>query len=422
MYLQKVRQVLANPFNRNVGWLGLAEVCNRLFRLGTTITLARVFSLYDYGLMSIIFTVQSFSEVLSSGSGIGTAIIQIDDKNLEETCNTAYCLNWMLYTVIAVTQCLLAYPVARLFGDDQLAVPICVASLKYLVIPVYKVQSALIQRENRLKIAAISQVAQSLISNILTIVLVLLGFGIWAIVWAMVCSVGARVVVNHWNHSWRPPHQIQLKRWREVSHYGSNILGARLLDKLRLNLDYLLVGQFLGLEVLGLYYFAFNAGIGISRNLIQVFTKSLFPYLCQSQGDFAEIATRYQRSVRTMARVIVPFVLIQSGLAFFYVPVVFGEKWIDAIPILSIVCLSAIPLSLTQANFQLLNAIGQVRVNLYWSVAYTLIFLLALLISVQYGLLAVSLGVLSCALLFCLNLFIISRRLFWNFISLEQSN
>jgi PST family polysaccharide transporter len=52
MLINKLKQQLSGQFIRNVGWLGGAELANRIFRLGTTITLARLLNPYDYGLVS----------------------------------------------------------------------------------------------------------------------------------------------------------------------------------------------------------------------------------------------------------------------------------------------------------------------------------------------------------------------------------
>jgi PST family polysaccharide transporter len=45
MLINKLKQLFSGQFIRNVGWLGGAELVNRLFRLATTVTLARLFRL-----------------------------------------------------------------------------------------------------------------------------------------------------------------------------------------------------------------------------------------------------------------------------------------------------------------------------------------------------------------------------------------
>ncbi|WNN91661.1 lipopolysaccharide biosynthesis protein [Gloeocapsopsis dulcis] len=372
---------------------------NRIFRLSTTVTLARLFAPHDYGLVAIIYTVHGFADVFSLRAGIGAKIIQAEERQLELVCQTAYWLNWLLCIALVIIQCILAYPIALFYEERELIFPICVLSLMYLMFPVFMVQSALVQRENRLKIIALCAATQSIISNLIIICLALLGFGVWAIVWAMILSTPVWIFITYRNHSWRPPKAFTLQQWQDITSFGSSMLGIELLDKIRLNLDYLIVGRFLSVEALGVYFFAFSAGLGISQNIINAMISALFPYLCEVRENVKQLRERYFSSLKTTVIIIAPLVLLQSSLAPLYVPIVFGSKWNSAIPILIIICLSAIPLAFTLATYQLLNAIGKIKLTLQWNVIYTIIFASALLLAVRWGVVSVAITVLICQML-----------------------
>ena len=401
MLTNKIKTILSGQFIRNVGWLGLAELVNRVFRLGTTVTLARVFSTQDYGLMAVIYTVFDLATVFIFKGGIGAKIIQADEQELDTVTDTSYWLNWIVCVGLFLVQILVALPIAKFYDNSQLIVPICVISLMYLVYPFFLVQCALIERENRLKIIAMCTATQSMIVNIMTVALAISGFGIWAIVVPMVLSVSVWFVFCRRNHQWRSPKSFTLKNWRNIINYGKNLLGVELLTKLRLNLDYLIVGRFLGVGQLGLYYFAFNAGSGITNNVVNSLMSALFPHLCGARGDRTQLKQRYLKSLKTIALTVVPIVILQSSLSPFYVPIIFGEKWISAIPILILVCLSVIPMTFKHASSLLLNAIDRTQISLYFDLIYTAVFALAIAVSVQYSILAVAATVLSINLLFC---------------------
>lgn len=392
--IQKLKHRLSNPFVRNASWLGAAELANRIFRLGTTVTLARMFTPHDYGLLALLYTVQSFADVFTSGVGIGAKIIQVEELQLKWICNTSYWMNWILCLTIFLIQCLLSLPIAWIYDDNRLILPICVLGIKYLLIPIFKVQSSLIKRENRLKIFALANASQSIVSNLITISLALLGMGIWSVVWATVLSMIPLIAINYRSHSWRPPSSFQLTQWKKIAGFSIDILSVRLLDKLRLNLDYLIVGRFLGVDALGLYFFAFNAGIGISQNVINILVSSLFPYLCEVRESIHQVKQRYFSSLRMIILVVVPIVLLQSFSAPFYVPIIFGSRWNDAIPILRLVCLSAIPLAVSFSVTQLLNALNKTRLNLIWNSFYTVVFAIVILIASKIGLMALAIAVL----------------------------
>ncbi|MFM2310852.1 MAG: hypothetical protein RLZZ04_128 [Cyanobacteriota bacterium] len=410
MILNKVKNILSGQFVRNVGWLGAAEFVNRIFRLGTTVTLARVFSTQDYGLMAVIYTIFDLATVFIFKGGIGAKIIQTDEEKIDTTCNTSYWLNWLLCGGLFLIQCLSAYPIARFYDNNQLILPICTISLMYLVYPFFLVHCALIERENRLKIIAICNAVQSILINVITVSLALLGFGIWSIVWSMMLTMPIWLVITWKNHSWRPPKAFSLKDWREIVSFSKNLLGVELLTKLRLNLDYLIVGRFLGVEQLGLYYFAFNAGSGITNNIVNSLMSALFPHLCGVRSDRQQLKERYYKSLQTISLTIIPVVVLQSSLSPLYVPVIFGEKWIAAIPILILICLSVIPTTFKHGSSLLLNAIDRTHISLYFDLVYTIVFALSIILSVQWGILAVAVVVLVINLLFSTFISIYSHR------------
>lgn len=411
MLINKLKNSLSNRFLRNVGWLGGSELINRIFRLGTTVTLARVFSTEDYGLMAVIYTIFDLVTVFIFKGGIGAKIIQAEENQVATIANTSYWLNWIICIILFFVQCLVAWPIAQFYNNNQLILPICAMSLMYLIYPFFLIHCALIERENRLKIIAMCTAGQSIVGNIFTIIFALLNMGIWAIVTPMLMALPVWFIFSWKNHNWRPPKSFSLENWRMIVNYGKNLVGVELLTKLRLNLDYLIVGKFLGVEQLGIYYFAFNAGSGITNNIVNSLMSALFPHLCDVRGDRQNLKERYFKSLKTISLTVIPVVMLQSSLSPFYVPIIFGEKWVKAIPILILICLSVIPMTFKHAASLLLNSIDQTHISLYFDLIYTIIFALAIFISVQQGILAVAITVLAINLLFSLIFSIYSSQM-----------
>ena len=394
MIIAKIKQQLSNQFIRNIGWLGGAELVNRVFRLGATVVLARALTPQDYGLAAIVLTINEFTTVFTLRAGIGAKIVQADEQDVEVFCNTAYWLNWILCISLFLIQCIAAFPIAWLYNETKLILPLCVYSLVYLMLPVFAVHNALIDRANRLKITAISTAIQSMLNNILIPIFAFSGMGMWAIVLPGLLTTPVWIVVTHLNEPWRPKMSFTLKRWKEIVNFGKHVLGYELLEKIRGNIDYLLVGKFFSVEALGTYFFAFNAGLGISLNVINIMVWPLYPHLCAARRNSNEFKQKYFHSLKTISFLIVPLVLLQSSLAPFYVPIVFGEKWTTAVPILVLICLSAIPRPFGTAAALLLQSLDKAWINLRWSVMFTGIFIASIFIGMQWGILGVAASVL----------------------------
>lgn len=408
----KLKKAQQNQFIRNLGWLSGAEVIIRISRLLTTIVLARFFTRYDYGLAAIVLTTYSFTEVLSR-NGIKAQLIQVEENDLEALCNSAYWLNWLIFLGLFILQCAAAFPIAWFYGDNALILPICVMSIIYLFRPLYGIQFALTLRANRFQIRGISDVVCLATSNFITLILAFLGWGIWAIVVAKIIVAPLRAMFFIFSCPWKLTSNFTTDQWGNMFNFSRNILGVELLETLRENLDYLLIGRFLGIQELGVYYFAFNAGLGISLSITNAVKSAILPHLCALRGNLRQLKQQFLKSLKIIALVIIPLVLLQSSLAPIYVPIVFGHQWIEAIPILIIICLSAIPRPFAQAASQLLITIGKPNLDLRWGLLFTTIFSLALLVGVQWQAIGVAITVLLVHLI-ALPLFVVwVNRYLW---------
>jgi PST family polysaccharide transporter len=396
MLVSQVKKALSNQFLRNIGWLGVAELVNRVFRLGTTVVIARIFKPEDMGLVAIVYTVFEFATLIPLRGGISTKIIQADTRDLWSICETAYWLQWIICGFTFVVQCLGAVVYGQISGNEQLVLPLCVTALAYLIFPICTNNLALLERSNRMDVSATCNALQAMVSNVTIVIFALLGMGIWAIVFSILVSTPVWWILSWKNNSWRPPKQFSISCWREIFDFAKNILGVELLNKLRMNLDYLIINSAFGLKELGLYYFAFNAGSGITLNIVNSITGAIFPHLCTARGDMQALSKNYRSSIKTMFYTVVPIVLLQSVLAPFYVPILYSKQWVDAIPIIMIICVSVIPFAFSLTSFLLLNAIDKTNLTLRFDLIFTIVFALALMVSVHWGIYAVAITVTLC--------------------------
>ena len=120
----------------------------------------------------------------------------------------------------------------------------------------------------------------------------------------------------------------------------------------------------------------------------------LYPHLCAARHNFDEFRHKYFHSLKTISLVIIPLVILQSSLAPFYVPIVFGEKWKMAVPILVLICLSAIPRPFATAAALLLQSLDKAWINLRWSLIFTGIFVCSLLVGMNWDIHGVAISVL----------------------------
>jgi PST family polysaccharide transporter len=376
--------------------MGAAQIVVRLSRLSTTVILSRVLGPEDFGLAAIVLTVYEIV-ALFTRNGISAKVVQASAHEVEAVARTAYQMTWIVCIVLAALQALIALPIAWLYHDMRLVAPIAAMGLILFATPLCNIQSAFQQREGRLGGIALASGAQMTVDNILTALFAFCGMGMWAIILPKLLVAPIWVVGVRYGHSWRPPRfafsSEGFQGWREIARFSRDVVGVELMTTFQANIDNLLVGYFLGVEALGEYYFAFNAGLGITLGFVTAFSAAVFPHLCEVRVDQAALSRRYFDAIHKLGFLVAPLVLLQTLSAPFYVPLIFGAKWAPAVPVLMIICLSALPRPFATTCSQLLKAVGRPDIELRWQFGLSVILTVSLAFAAQVDITTVALTV-----------------------------
>lgn len=394
------KRAVGDAVVRHAGWYGLAEVAARVSRLLATIVLARMLSAADFGVAAIAITCFELVRVLTSND-IGNWIVRVEEKRLAAACNTAHRAAAVACIGAAAVQILVGLAVASMTDRSELIWMMACLSGVYLVmipglVPVY-----LVQRERRLRGLAAVGVAQVMIDNALTAVLALAGFGAWAIVLPKLLTAPIWLFGVLRLKTWRRDRAAGALPMTDLVRFCAPVLGSECLTAIRLNLDKVLVWMMLGVETLGIYYFAFNAGIGLSLVLTTALSSSLYPHLAALSGNHAEMLERFASASRRLVTPVAVILAAQSAAALLYVPLVFGRSWEHAAGLVATLCAGAISKPFYDAACQLVRAGGFPRIELMASTVLTVATLTALAAGMSGGL---GCGIVAfAAMSFCLQ-------------------
>lgn len=368
---------------RNVMWMLMAEGSARVTRIAAALALAYALAPAAFGAAALVMTIAEFMRT-PTRNGVLQAIIRADEAALGGVIASATRINWVVHAGLAMVQIALAYPLANWMGAPEIALPLIVLSGIFALYPMVFGRVALLHRAGRMKPVAGLMAACLSLANIATALLALAGFGIWSVVVPRLLSAALWVMLARRLHPAPAPYSGPAAGWREIFSYGQAILGAELLKSARSSFDKILVGKLLGMEALGIYAFAFNAGLGLSQSLLKGFADAVFPYLCASgrTGDIRQDARKVMLASFAAAALLFG---LQAALAPIYVPLLFGPRWEMAVPVLAILCLSAITRPLWEVTAQVLRAEGQPGVELRWSVLLTVCVLAAVAIGALVG-------------------------------------
>jgi len=101
-------------------------------------------------------------------------------------------------------------------------------------------------------------------------------------------------------------------------------------------LDNLLVGKMLGVAALGIYALAFNLSNFMSDYIGSRVSRVLFPAYSKLQDNKDAVKRGFIKVLKTTNMINLPVTLVTFFLSAEIIHVVYGEKWLEVIPVLRI--------------------------------------------------------------------------------------
>jgi O-antigen/teichoic acid export membrane protein len=373
---------------RGLAAYGSAELVVRITRILTVIVIARRLSPEMMGAAALALSLFELVRVLAN-AGIGQRIIAAPDALLASTCNSAHRLFWILCPIISALQLALAAALAA--SQPAAAAMLALLSLVYLTMPAGLVQVFLLMREGRLTTTARIGATQTLADHLLTLVLVLAwpdpATIAFAIVLPKLLTTPIWLAGVRQARPWARDPAAGFVPLAGFVRFGAGVLVTEIAGAARAQIDKLIIGAMLGVKALGIWYFAFNAGLGITTSFVGAFGTVLFPWLCKAADRNAR-ALRYRHGILIGLAVFLPMTLAQVLLAPIYVPLLFGSQWTDAAPLVALLGLAALPMVAAAATTAWLRADGATNLDAAISTSATIAALAGLTLAAPHGLAA----------------------------------
>lgn len=401
----------SNAYVSNIRWDVASQAGIRITRLFAAAMLARNLSEYEFGIVALVIGLNDILKVFTH-NGLVDQLVQVDSKKrLNQLLPSAFTLSLLISACLCLVSICASYLMPYIYSSNSLFLPILCMSFTYLFIPLSLVPTTQIMRSNKLRPLSITLFLSTSFDNLLSAILALSGFGLWSVVIPRLFVSPLWSLILYCFSPWRPPH-LEVKYFSLLFSFSSKVLFSETLIALQSNLDYFLLGYFLGESELGLYYFAFNAGLGFTLSLASALLPSFYVDLCSCINSTRELRSRFKKNILTMMKVFVPVVFLQVLLAPIYVPIVFGEEWLvrGAVPILQIICLSALARPLARATTYLARAVNKPIIDTMYQSILTLILVLSLLYSMRFGVLGASYAILLVHIIIQLAYFWITPR------------
>lgn len=354
----------------------------------SSIVLARLLLPADFGLLAMVAPIIAFIQVFSD-LGLGQAIIQretIEPSRVSALFWLSLALSCGLTTVVV----LLAPATALLYGQHDLIV--LTIALGFLV-PISALSvcpNALLTRQMRFGTIAKVELLANGAGIGTSITFAWLGAGYWSLVSGQFAAALVHVVLIWRACPWRPSLPAPSQSLMNDLKFGGGLTLANIATLASSTVDNVIVGLSGGPVALGLYDRSYRLAVQPLNQAIAPIGRVSVPLLSRLNGKDEEYRAAYLYIVNTILVASVPglLVCICSGQA--VIATFFGQKWIDAAPIFSWICVGGLAAGVFNSLSWLFVSQGRISEMMRFMLAASTISVLSFAVGTLWGVIGIA--------------------------------
>ena len=185
---------------------------------------------------------------------------------------------------------------------------------------------------------------------------------------------------------------------KSIFKFSAHMTGFQVVNYFSRNVDYLLIGKFLGAEALGFYTLAYRLMLIPLRNISGVLGKVIFPAFSKIHNDLHRIRNSYVKLVKSISLITFPlmcglFVITPELTAIFL-----GSKWQPSVIVIRILCLCGAVQSINTTAGNIILSQGRSDIQLKLGIIGTVFAVLFVSVGLYWGIVGVAISYTICSI------------------------
>lgn len=410
---------MGTSVRKNLYWNTLLRIPVRIICFFISIMVARLLEPSDYGILAITMMGIGYANLITN-FGLNEAVIQ-RTITCKKTINSIFTVDLVISMILAMIFVAAAGMIAGFFHELRCQAVIRVMSLVFIITSFYGIPHALLRRDNNFKMLSVLEMAKSMSTSILTLLLAFSHFGYWALAYGQLVPLLIFTLIICVKTKWRPAISLQFNLLKPVLHFGSwNFLKSQ-TTFLVSEVENIIVGRMLGSYSLGVYDKAKSIARVPYDSIILNINSVMFSSFSNHKYDNEILKSHFSMSISLCCIISFPIYLGLIIIAPYFVTVLLGSKWIAMIIPFQIILVGYLFKSFGGLITSFNVGIGKYKeqtILLFFS-GLVLVFLSFIL--VRYGIIGVSFGFFVYSVLeffICIRLSLLSLHMKWRTLSL----
>jgi PST family polysaccharide transporter len=367
-----------------------AQGAKFLIQTGTTVLLARLLSVEDFGLQGMVLALTGFLGVFRE-AGLGTVTIQRLEVTHEQI-STLFWINAAVGAALATITAVLAPILVAFYGEPRLYWITIASGVAFAFSGLAAQHQALLLRGMRFVTVTAIDLLSLALSSAVGIVLALLGWHYWALV-GMAVAGSVVSAFGVWAAApWFPGLPRRNCGIRSMLRFGWTATCNNLIVFFAWNSDNILIGRFWGPAALGLYGRSFQLATLPVLQLTSAISGVAFSALSRIQNDAGRLTRSFLTAYSLLSSLTIPIAVSFALFPEEIVRVVLGAKWMEVAPILRLHAPTALVFAIANPLSWLNMSTGRVKRALSITATTTPLVIVGILLGLGHGPKGVALG------------------------------
>lgn len=357
-----------------------------------SIVLARLLAPEVYGTIALVTVFITIMQVFVDG-GLGNALIQKKDAD-EIDFSTVFYFNILFCLVLYILLYMVSPWIASFYNDVELIPVVRVLGLTIIISGVKNVQQAYVSKHMLFHRFFYATLGGTIGAAVIGIYLAYCGYGVWALVAQQLFNIMLDTIILWFTVKWRPIRAFSMRRLKTLYSFGWKLLVSHLIETIYSDIRQLIIGKKYSKADLAYYNRAKQFPLFITSNINTSINSVLFPAMSSVQDSKDRIKAMTRRAIKISTYIMAPMMLGMAACGKSIVQILLTDKWLPVVPYLTVFCITYLFYPIHSSNLNAIKAMGRSDLFLKLEIIKKAVGIIALLISMQYGVMAMAYSLL----------------------------
>lgn len=338
-------------------WSAIDNIASQGVTFVIGIVLARLLSPQEFGTLGIaMIFVGLFNKFVDCG--FSNALIRKKDV-VPIDYNTAFIFNLVVSVVLYIICFALSPYISSFFDNDELMMVLRWMSLVVIVNAIGIIQKTRLVKRIDFKTQTKISLISSITSGAVGIATAYFDCGVMSLVYQQLTRQTLNTTLLWVFNKWCPQLQFSYESFKQQFSYGVKLLFSGLIDFTFNEAAIIVIGKVYTPATLGQYSRAKQFSSIFSSNLSTIMERVTFPVLAKFQDNKELLVKQYKKMVKCLMLVSGFFMITLACTAESVVLILVGDKWVEAVLFLQIICFNDMFYPIKQVNINAIQVTGR---------------------------------------------------------------